>query len=127
LARQSAEATTEIEKLVQEIQIETSAVATAMDAGIEQVVSGTNLVNDTRQSLNEIVSATAQISQLVSAITQAAQAQTQQSETVAETMTDVAAIAQQTSAEATQISTSFQALLATAETLQTSIGQFKVE
>jgi methyl-accepting chemotaxis protein PixJ len=127
LARQSAEATTEIEKLVQEIQIETSAVATAMDAGIEQVVGGTNLVNETRQSLNEIVAATAQISQLVGVITQAAQNQTEQSQAVAVTMTDVAAIAQQTSTEAIQISTSFQALLATAETLQTSIGQFKVQ
>ncbi|MBD1849034.1 GAF domain-containing protein [Cyanobacteria bacterium FACHB-502] len=126
LARQSAEATTEIEKLVQEIQIETSAVATAMDAGIEQVVSGTGLVNTTRQSLTEIVSATAQISQLVEAITQAAQNQTHQSETVTATMTDVAAIVQQTSQEAIQISASFQELLKTAEALQTSVDQFKV-
>lgn len=127
LARQSAEATTEIEKLVQEIQVETSAVSTAMDAGIEQVVSGTGLVNATRQSLNEIVAATAQISQLVAAIAQSAQTQTQQSEAVTETMTAVATIAQQTSTEAIQISASFQELLKTAEALQTSIGQFKVD
>jgi methyl-accepting chemotaxis protein PixJ len=126
LARQSAEATTEIEKLVQEIQVETNAVATAMDDGIEKVVTGTTLVSDTRQSLNAIVSATAQISGLVSEITRATQAQTQQSQTVTKTMTSVANIAQQTSLESAQISVSFQELLSTAEQLQASVDQFKV-
>ncbi|MBF2001889.1 MAG: GAF domain-containing protein [Synechococcales cyanobacterium M58_A2018_015] len=126
LARQSAEATTEIEKLVQEIQTETSAVASAMDLGIEQVVNGTTLVNETRQSLNAIMTATTQISQLVQEITQATQTQTHQSQAVIHAMSDVSAIAAQTSADATQISASFQELLATAEMLQASVGQFKV-
>ncbi len=126
LAEQSAEATTEIETLVQEIQAETSAVATAMDMGIEQVVSGTTLVNETRQSLNAIVAATAQISELVQGITQATQAQNQQSQSVTQTMTNVAEIANKTSADSVQISASFQELLDTAEELQSSVGQFKV-
>ena len=127
LAQQSSEATSEIEKLVQEIQAETSAVSTAMDAGIQQVVEGTGLVSQTRQSLNEIVAATAQISQLIQGITSSTQAQIHQSETVTKTMNDVAAIAQKTSADSTQIASSFQTLLATAETLQASVGQFKVD
>jgi len=126
LARQSAEATTEIEKLVQEIQAETSAVSMAMDTGIQQVVSGTSLVNETRQSLNAIVAATTQISELVQGITQTTLDQTQQSQTVIQVMTDVAAIANQTAADSVQISDSFQELLATAEQLQSSVGQFKV-
>jgi methyl-accepting chemotaxis protein PixJ len=126
LAEQSAEATTEIETLVQEIQAETSAVATAMDMGIEQVVSGTTLVNETRQSLNAIVAATAQISELVQGITQATQAQNQQSQSVTQTMTNVAETANKTSADSVQISASFQELLDTAEELQSSVGQFKV-
>jgi methyl-accepting chemotaxis protein PixJ len=126
LARQSAEATTEIEKLVQEIQAETSAVSMAMDTGIQQVVSGTSLVNETRQSLNAIVAATTQISELVQGIAQTTLDQTQQSQTVIQSMTDVAAIANQTAADSVQISDSFQELLATAEQLQSSVGQFKV-
>ena len=126
LARQSAEATTEIEKLVQEIQAETSAVSMAMDTGIQQVVSGTNLVTETRQSLNAIVAATAQISELVQGITQATLVQTQQSQTVTQVMTDVATITHQTVADSVQISDSFQELRATAEQLQASVGQFKV-
>ncbi|HCF27722.1 MAG TPA: chemotaxis protein [Cyanobacteria bacterium UBA11049] len=126
LARQSAEATTEIEKLVQEIQAETSAVSMAMDTGIQQVVSGTSLVNETRQSLNAIVLATTQISELVQGITQTTLDQTQQSQTVIQVMTDVAANANQTAADSVQISDSFQELLATAEQLQSSVGRFKV-
>jgi methyl-accepting chemotaxis protein PixJ len=127
LARQSAEATTEIEKLVQEIQSETSAVTQAMDAGIEQVVTGTGLVNETRQSLTEIVTVTAQISGLVQNISQAASAQSKQVGSVTETMTEVSAIAQQTSATSADISASFAALLATAEKLQANVGKFKVK
>lgn len=126
LSRQSAEATREIEKLVQEIQAETVEVTTAMDLGIQQVVGGTNLVNETRQQLNEIVTATAQISQLVQGITQATQVQTRQSQLVTQAMSDVAAIANKNSTDSTHISASFQELLATAQQLQASVGQFKV-
>ncbi|MCU0551437.1 MAG: GAF domain-containing protein [Leptolyngbya sp. Prado105] len=126
LARQSADATREIEKLAQEIQSETSAVAAAMDTGIQQVVSGTGLVNETRQQLTEIINATAQISQLVNGITQATLAQTQQSKVVTQSMTDVATLASKNSAQSSQISASFQELLNTAQQLQTSVGQFKV-
>lgn len=127
LARQSADATREIEKLAQEIQSETSAVATAMDTGIQQVVSGTGLVNETRQQLTEIMNATSQISQLVQGITQATLQQTQQSQMVTQVITDVATLANKNSAQSSEISASFQELLNTAQQLQTSIGQFKVD
>ncbi|TVQ22778.1 MAG: GAF domain-containing protein [Leptolyngbya sp. DLM2.Bin15] len=127
LAQQSSEATGEIETLVQEIQAETSAVSTAMDAGIQQVVQGTHLVTQTRQSLNDIVTATAQIRELIQGITSSTQAQIQQSDAVTQAMNDVAAIAQTTSSNSTQIATSFQALLNTAEDLQKSVGQFRVQ
>ncbi len=126
LARQSAGATTEIEQLVQEIQSETGEVVIAMDTGIQQVVQGTHLVNESRQSLNEIVTATAQIQKLVEGITQATQLQTQQSQSVTETMTNVAAIANKTSADSLNISASFKELLGMAEDLQASVGRFKV-
>ncbi len=126
LARQSAEATTEIEKLVQEIQAETSAVTQAMDTGIDQVVSGTNLVNETRDSLTEIVEATAQISSFVEGITLSANSQSKQFKSVAETMNGVTELASETSKESLDISDSFKELLTTAEDLQATVGKFKV-
>ncbi|HBB31286.1 MAG TPA: chemotaxis protein [Cyanobacteria bacterium UBA8803] len=126
LARQSAEATSEIEKLVAAIQGETNEVVAAMESGTEQVVIGTKLVDETRQSLNKIAAASIQINTLVEAIAQATVVQSQASATVTKTMTDVAAIAQKTSTGATQVSASFKQLLSVAQALQEDVGQFQV-
>ncbi|BAZ45681.1 methyl-accepting chemotaxis sensory transducer with phytochrome sensor [Chondrocystis sp. NIES-4102] len=127
LSLQSTEATTEIEKLVREIQEETQEVAAAMEAGIEQVVEGTNLVNETRESLNEIVSATAEIKDLVQGITSAANVQTQEAASVTQVMGQVAEIANETSQDSGRISISFQQLEQLAQNLQASVSQFKVK
>src|SRR6478672_1593454 len=126
LARQSAAATAEIEKLVAGIQAETNEVVAAMEAGTEQVVTGTKLVDETRQSLNKITTASAQISALVEAIAQAASVQSKASDAVTQTMSDVAAIANKTSAGATNVQSSFKELLALAQELQANVGQFKL-
>ena len=126
LSRQSAAATIEIEKLVQDIQAETGEVAVAMETGIQQVVEGTNLVNDTRQNLNAIVSATAEITQLIQRITEATQKQMSQSVTVTASMKDVAEIANKTFAESQEIATVFQELSGMAQDLLTTASKFKV-
>jgi methyl-accepting chemotaxis protein PixJ len=127
LAYQSANATTEIERLVDEIRIDTNDVTEAMEIGIAQVAQGTNLVNETRQSLSEIVVATSQISELVQSISQAASTQNNQSYKLTEVMADVAAIANLTSGSAAQISESCQQLLTTSQVLETSVSRFKVD
>jgi methyl-accepting chemotaxis protein len=126
LARQSADATEEIRKLVASIQAETNEVVATMESGTEQVVSGTRLVDETRQSLNKITAATAQISRQVKAIAQAATMQTEASRTVTQTMQDVVLIANRTSEEAAQVAASFDQLRQVAQALQVEVSQFKV-
>ena len=126
LARQSAAATAEIEKLVAGIQAETNEVVAAMESGTEQVVTGTKLVDEARQNLNKITSASKHISELVEAIAQAAIVQSKTSDAVTQTMSNVAAIANKTSTGATEVSASFKELLALAQELQANVGQFKV-
>lgn len=91
LARQSQEATAEIQSLMTEIQTETNAVVAAMKAGTLQVVNGTELVDETRQSLNQITATSAEISALVSAIAWSAVTQSQASEAVTQAMSNVVA------------------------------------
>lgn len=126
LARQSAEATEEIRKLIASIQAETSEVVEAMESGTEQVAIGTQLVDETRQSLNKIMTASFQINQLVAAIAEATVLQSQASETVSQTMMNVAGIADQTSAEVSQVSSSFDQLQKVAQALEESVGRFKL-
>ena len=127
LAYQSANATTEIERLVAEIQTEISEVTAVMEVGITQVVQGSELVDETRQSLNEIVAVTNEITGLVEGITEATRIQNEQSQTLTQAMTDVSTLANKTFANSNQISQSFQELLSTSEELQTSVSRFKVD
>ena len=84
------------------------------------------MVDETRQSLNQITEVSSQISELVQKIVSAAVTQAQASKEVTDTMAGVAAIASQTSNEATAVSASFKELLTLAQELQTSAAQFKV-
>ena len=126
LARQSAQATAEIESLVIAIQAETKEVAAAMETGSEQVAEGTKLVDETRQSLNKITAVSVQIGALVEAISAAAVVQSQASVEVTQTISDVAASANKNSNSVTLVSASFKELLAVATELQASASQFKV-
>ncbi len=127
LARQSADATAEISKVVAEIQAETNEVVQAMESGTQQVVEGTRLVEETRASLTDITAASAQISQLVSAIASSAAQQSETSENISETMTDVAGISDQTSEAVKEVSQTFKKLLRVSENLQRSVSKFKVD
>lgn len=126
LAQQSAEASREIEKLIAGIQGETNDVIAAMEAGTEQVVMGTKLVDETRESLNKITVASTEVSELVEEIAQAAIQQSGASETVTQTITDVAQISENTSKEATLVASSFEELQRVAKALQEDVAQFKV-
>jgi methyl-accepting chemotaxis protein PixJ len=127
LAHQSANATTEISRLVDEIRSGTNEVTEAMEVGIAQVVQGTQMVNDTRQTLSEIVTATNQIGGLVQSITQAANNQSQESQKLTLVMNDVAEIVINTADSANQLSASFKELMTTSTSLQTSVSRFKVD
>ncbi|MGD1862046.1 MAG: GAF domain-containing protein [Leptolyngbyaceae cyanobacterium] len=126
LARQSAEAATEIEQLVQEIQLGTAEVSAAMETGIQQVAEGTDLVTDARQNLTEIVEATGQISHLIEGITQTTHKQAAEFKVVTETVTEATGLANQTSENSERLTHAIQQLLTTAAVLQDSTGKFKV-
>ncbi|MFN3926477.1 MAG: methyl-accepting chemotaxis protein [Pseudanabaenaceae cyanobacterium] len=126
LAQQSAQATAEIEELVQEIQTQTNQVVSAMEEGTEQVVKGTQLVEESREKLSQIAQASAEVNRLVQEIAQSAIAQTRTSELVSQTMLSVANTVKETAAESQQASESFKELLAVAKELQVSVAQFKL-
>ncbi|NEO21290.1 MULTISPECIES: GAF domain-containing protein [unclassified Moorena] len=126
LARQSAKATTEISNLVAEIRTQTREVIKVTEVAIAQVNTGTELVEESKGNLNAIASATAEISQLVADITQATLAQLEQSQSVTQTMKEVAAISTNTSEDSTELWESFKESLTTIKNLQAAVEQFTV-
>ena len=125
LAQQSAEATTEIEKIVASIQLDTKEVFKAMEEGIERVVIGTKLVDETRQSLNQVAASSQKVNSRIAEIAQETVEESQASQKITRTIAEVAEMANTTSTDAEQVSVSTKELLAVAEELQASVSRFK--
>ncbi|NEO28900.1 MAG: GAF domain-containing protein [Symploca sp. SIO3C6] len=126
LSEQSTVATKEIEQIVEEIQAETNQVVMAMEAGREQVIAGTELVETTRQKLTSIAVVSGQIRTIVEEMAQASYAQAQTSASVSSTMQEIETIVQKTSEQSVAVADSFSQLLGVAQELQESVARFKV-
>ncbi len=125
LATQSATATTDIENIVARIQLETGQLFSAMAEGTEQVNLSTELVRQTRSSLNQITVSSQEISELITVITQTAGGQANISHEVSENITHLAVSASASSQSVIQVSEKIEHLLAVANKLQTDINRFK--
>ncbi len=126
LAARSAAATREIEQIVVTIQRETSEVVDAMEEGTTQVVKGTHLVDNAKQSLEQILAVSVQIDDLVRSISDATVSQVKTSQAVTSLMQDVVEVAGRTSDSSLQVSRSLRQTLEVAQELQSSVGTFKV-
>ena len=126
LAIKSAEATQEIEEIVEIIQEETADVVAAMELGTSQVVEGTKLVEDTKQSLDRIVLVSQQIDRLLQSISGATISQAQTSQSLSQLMKEVAKVSQRTSDASRNVCDSLDETVKIAQNLETSINIFKV-
>ncbi len=126
LATQSAQAATEIEQLVGEIQFETSKVVKAMQASTRQVTEGSRDMAAVRTALQQAKIARDEVDRLIKTVATVVTEQSQTSRNLTATMEDIAAIAYSTSTSATDVSSSFQELRTLAQQLESSVGQFKI-
>lgn len=126
LADRIAKALKEIEQVVRQIQTETGSVMTAMEEGTQQVIQGTNLAEQAKKSLDDIVQVSNRIDTLVRSITADTVQQTETSRQVASVVQSVELTAQETSQEAQRVSGSLQSLAGVAGDLLTSVERFRV-
>ncbi|MEM7725985.1 MAG: methyl-accepting chemotaxis protein [Cyanobacteria bacterium P01_A01_bin.45] len=127
LATRSANATKEIEQVVENIQNETNELAQAMELGTSQVVEGTRIVEDAKYSLNQILAVSMQIDSLVKSISDATNSQAETSHTVSELMKQISDVSQRTSTSSTQISVSLQETAEISKELQDAVETFRVD
>jgi methyl-accepting chemotaxis protein PixJ len=126
LAAQSAAATKEIEQIVESIQRETSEVVRAMEVGTTQVVEGSQLVEEAKKNLTQILEVSRQIDQLAQMISTATVSQAETSQSVNALMKDIAQTSNRTSDASRQVSGSLQQTVQVAQQLQESVGAFKI-
>ncbi|HEY9602165.1 MAG TPA: methyl-accepting chemotaxis protein, partial [Allocoleopsis sp.] len=127
LAARSADATKEIEHIVESIQQETAEVVEAMELGTAQVVEGTHLVEEAKLSLSQILEVSRQIDALVQSISTATVSQAETSQAVTELMKEMAKVSERTASSTRQVSGSLQETVGIAQELQASVGTFKVD
>lgn len=126
LATKSAEATQEIAEIVENIQEETQEVVAAMEIGTSQVVEGTQLVQNTKNSLDQIAQVSHQINLLLQSISSATISQAQTSQTVTKLMEEVADVSQRTSNASLNVSESLEETVKIAQQLKASVDTFTV-
>ncbi|MGF1525129.1 MAG: methyl-accepting chemotaxis protein [Leptolyngbyaceae cyanobacterium] len=126
LAEQSAAATKEIEQIVKNIQMGTRDVVEAMEKGTTQVVEGTQLVQETKQGLGQIVEVSQKIDHLLQSISQATVSQAETSQTVAQLMQQITHASKRTSDSSRQVAGTLKATVEVARELESAVDQFKV-
>ncbi len=126
LAAQSTTATKEIERIVANIQRETSEVGEAMEASTEQVVAGTQQVELARKSLGQIVEVSRKVNELFQNISGATVSQVKTSEAVKILMENLATMSQKSSQTSRNVSEALQETVRVANQLQASVETFKV-
>lgn len=127
LATQSSEATKEVGSIIAKIQKEIYQVVEAMEIGLSQAEEGTRLVENTKDSLLQIVEVSYQIDHLVQSISKTTVSQAKTSQNVTQLMEQIAQVSEQTSQVSQSASNSLESTVAIAQKLQSSVGTFKVE
>jgi twitching motility protein PilJ len=126
LAARNAIATQEIERIVHNIQLEAGEVLQAMEVGNTQVAQSTQVVEDAKQSLEQILDVSQQVDALVGSIYTATTSQAQASQMVSQLIDDIAQVSAHTSDFSQQVSESLRKTGEFSQKLQQTVEIFKV-
>ena len=127
LAVRSNDATKQIETLIQTIQSETREAVAAMNSTNSEVQEGSKLATEAGSRLGEIQTVSNRLADLIHAISTAAKQQARGSETIAQSMSNIADVTQQTVSGTQQASISIGNMAQLAESLRDSVESFKVD
>lgn len=127
LAEQVTFSAQEIEELVVNIQEETGQMMKMMEESTTQVVTGTKLVKNTKETLQKLAQISQEIDSLLESISESTVNQKLTSQQVTEKMQEVAIVTKETATESKQVSESLQELVKVAMDLQQSASRFQVE
>ncbi len=127
LAEQSAAAAKEIARAISEIQLETQEAIAAMEQGTAEVVDNTRLVETTKQRLADVLNKSQEIDNLMRSISTATTSQAETSQVVATLMQQVTEASEARSQSSREVAEAIQSTAAVAQSLESSVKQFKVE
>lgn len=127
LADRITGSTKDIQQLVTTIQQDTSSVLQGMETSTAEVVNGSELVHMTKLNLQSLAKTSQEIDEYLKSISASTIEQTDNSKQVNEKINGIALVAKTNSTEAQSVLESLQTLVREAETLQSSVSQFKLQ
>ena len=127
LAERTTKATKEIESMIKEIQKDTNDAVVAMNSGTDEVKNGLQLVNESGNSLNEIIANTDKVLDIINQVAAASEEQSSAAEQISHNIEGINSVTQQAAAGVQQIARAAEDLNNLTVTLQRLIDQFKLE
>jgi methyl-accepting chemotaxis protein len=126
LAERTGKATGEITQMIKGIQTETNDAVHSMEAGIQQVDHGRELTDKAGASLNEIVTMSGRVLEMIKQIAAASEEQSSAAEQISKNIEQITSVTQETAKGAEQSAAAAEQLNRQAEGLQTMVARFKV-
>ena len=123
LAERSRGATEEIGGLIETVQSQTAQAVSAMEGGVREVEAKTALAERAGETLSEIQTVVAAVTERVRSICTAAEEMSSASDEVSRAMSDVAAVVEESSAAAEEMSASAEEVSASVSTVAGTTAQ----
>lgn len=127
LAERTTKATKEIADMIKQIQKDTETAVNSMEHGIKEVEKGKVLVNETGDMLNEIITSTEKVSDLVAQVAAASEEQSTASEEISKNIEGINNVTKEASAGIHQIAKATEDLSNLTSNLQDLVHSFKLD
>ncbi|MFN6513639.1 MAG: MHYT domain-containing protein [Nostoc sp. CreGUA01] len=125
LAAQSGEATQEIQSVLTNMKLETSALVQAIESGTIEIGEKANIVQNAKLSLEDILEVSGQMNNLVQSISTATKSQAETSQAIASWIEQITETLKYTADSSGSVSNSLQQTTEVAEQLQAYVSGFK--
>ncbi len=120
------DATQDIKRIIERIQLETSEVVKAMEQGTTQVVEGSRMVGDVKIAVSEILNVSHQIDELAQSVSQMTLSQLETSQGVSKLMQEICQVSDLTSTSSRLVAQSLEQTVEISQELQKTVEAFKV-
>jgi methyl-accepting chemotaxis protein len=127
LAERTTKATKEIAATVESIQSETSNAVRAMDQGTRDVTAGVEKTSASGAALQEIITMSSKVGEVISEITSAANQQSDATQQVNHSMSQISNLVEESALTASQMASSCNDLSSLAFNLRNLVNQFKLD
>ncbi|MBK8943885.1 MAG: methyl-accepting chemotaxis protein [Ignavibacteriae bacterium] len=127
LAERTTKATEEIAEMIKQIQKDTMDAVNTMQQGTNEVIKGKELVEKAGKSLEEIITGTQQVEDIVNQVAAASEEQSATSDQISKNITSISSVTQESASGIEQIAKASEDLNRLTVNLQELISQFKLE